>query len=81
MSHKLRSGGKRMIVADQLLQSDGYIDGDALWRSLRSNGIRISPATVYDSLNWLVNAGFAERILSESKKNLFGIKDRFKKNT
>jgi Fe2+ or Zn2+ uptake regulation protein len=78
-SKKIRSAVKRIIVADELLLSGEFLDGDTLWRSLRTNGIKISPATVYDALNWLVNAGFAERRNSGSdRKNLFGIKDQFR---
>ena len=78
VSHKIRFVGKRLIVADHLLHSDDLLDGNTLWRTLRSKGIKISPATVYDSLNWLVKAGFAERQNPENRKNLFGIKAHFK---
>lgn len=74
IDHKIRMAEKRVAVADHLLVSDEFMDGDTLWRDMRSRGIKISPATVYESLNWLVNAGFAERRFSNSsRKNLFGI--------
>jgi len=72
--HKIRLAEKRVIVADQLLVANEFTDGDTLWRDMRSRGIKISPATVYESLNWLVTAGFAERrFATDSRKNLFGI--------
>jgi Fe2+ or Zn2+ uptake regulation protein len=72
--HKIRLAEKRVIVAEQLLVTDAFTDGDTLWRDMRSRGIKISPATVYESLNWLVSAGFAERrFATDSRKNLFGI--------
>jgi Fe2+ or Zn2+ uptake regulation protein len=72
--HKIRLAEKRVIVADQLLIADEFTDGDTLWRDMRSRGTKISPATVYESLNWLVIAGFAERrFAADSRKNLFGI--------
>lgn len=74
--HKIRLAEKRVIVADQLLVANEFMDGDTLWRDMRSQGIKISPATVYESLNWLVSAGFAERrFATDSRKNLFGISD------
>lgn len=81
INHKIRMAEKRVIVADQLLVSDEFTDGDTLWRDMRSRGIKISPATVYESLNWLVNAGFAERRFSStSRKNLFGIPQPVRNN-
>lgn len=72
--HKIRLAEKRVVVADQLLVANEFMDGDTLWRDMRSRGIKISPATVYESLNWLVSAGFAERrFATDSRKNLFGI--------
>jgi Fe2+ or Zn2+ uptake regulation protein len=78
IGHKIRPTEKRVVVADELLVSATYVDGDTLWRSLRSKGIKISPATVYDSLNWLVNAGFAERKNDGNRKNMFGLKAHFR---
>lgn len=76
ISHKVRLAEKRVIVADQLLSAKAFTDGDTLWRDMRSQGIKISPATVYESLNWLVMAGFAERRFAvDSRKNLFGIRE------
>lgn len=76
-SKNIRHAGKRIVIAEQLLQSTGHIDGDTLWRALRSKGIRISAATVYEGLKWLVQAGFAERKISDDRKNLFSIKESF----
>jgi len=79
INNKIRLAEKRIIVADQLLVSDEFTDGDTLWREMRSRGIQISPATVYESLNWLVNAGFAERrFANDSRKKLFGIPEPIK---
>lgn len=72
--NNIRYVGKRIVVALHLGEQNNYTDGDTLWRSLRTSGIKISPATVYDALNWLENAGFAERKVLDGKKSAFRIR-------
>ncbi len=72
--NNIRYAGKRIVVALHLDQHNDYTDGDTLWRSLRTSGVKISPATVYEALNWLENAGFAERKVLDGRKNLFRVK-------
>ncbi|MGV3599684.1 MAG: transcriptional repressor [Dyadobacter fermentans] len=72
--NNIRYAGKRIVVALHLDQRNQYTDGDTLWRSLRTSGVKISPATVYDALNWLESAGFAERKLVDGRRNMFRVK-------
>ncbi len=72
--NNIRYAGKRIVVALHLDQCNEFTDGDTLWRSLRTSGVKISPATVYDALNWLENAGFAERRVLDGRKNMFKVK-------
>lgn len=72
--NNIRYAGKRIVVAQHLSQRNEYTDGDTLWRSLRMNGVKISLATVYETLNWLETAGFAERKLVSSRKNMFRVR-------
>lgn len=72
--NNIRYAGKRIVVALHLDERNGYTDGDTLWRSLRTSGVKISPATVYEALNWLENAGFAERTVLDGRKNMFRVK-------
>lgn len=65
--HGLRCPAKKLIVAEYLQKEANFVDAGTLYLGLRNNLIQISPATVYQSLSWLINAGFVETQLHESK--------------
>ncbi|UHG94829.1 transcriptional repressor [Spirosoma oryzicola] len=62
-----RYAAKRVAVALTLSQFKSYTDADVLWLSLRVNYPRISKATVYISLRWLLTAGLAQRKLRQDR--------------
>lgn len=57
----LRCPAKKLIVADQLQSLDDYVEAGKIFLDLRNSGRKISIATVYQSLVWLTDNGFAER--------------------
>ena len=56
----IRCPEKKLIVADHLQLVKGYTDVATLYLTLRNSCVKISQATVYVSLGWLVCNGFAE---------------------
>ena len=56
----IRCPGKKLLVADYLQKTNDYTDAGNLYLLLRNSYIKISPATVYQSLIWLKENGFVE---------------------
>jgi Fe2+ or Zn2+ uptake regulation protein len=56
----IRCPGKKLLVADYLQKSEDYTDAGNLYLLLRNSYIKISPATVHQSLIWLKENGFVE---------------------
>ncbi|WP_221391131.1 Fur family transcriptional regulator [Dyadobacter sp. NIV53] len=73
-SRKLRCTAKRLMVADFLQEANGQADADVLYMMFRSNSIRISPASIYQILDWMVKIGFVERMPGNDRKNIYCIK-------
>ncbi len=73
-NRKIRQVNNRSIVADHLITLGKDVDGDQLWRSLRKSDIKISLATVYHTLNWLVEAGFIEKKFTKERRSVFAVK-------
>ena len=64
---KLRPAGgrrsdKREFIVNVFLRQDGHIGADALVDLVRQQDARISRATVYRTLQWMVDAGIARRV-------------------
>jgi Fur family ferric uptake transcriptional regulator len=61
-----RAGGKRSSKREQIvnvfLRQEGHLSADDLVDLLRSEDHRISRATVYRTLEWMVEAGIARRV-------------------
>ena len=75
-THGIRRPGKKLLVADYLQKLNDYTCVSNVYVALRNNGVKISPATVYQSLNWLIEHGFAEFIPDEDssrRENMFRI--------
>jgi Fe2+ or Zn2+ uptake regulation protein len=70
--NNLRCTDKRLMLAD-FLQNAGQADADGLYMRFRSNAIRISPATIYQILDWMVQKGFVERV-EGGPRNLYCIR-------
>jgi Fur family ferric uptake transcriptional regulator len=57
-----RRSNKRDFIVGVFLRQDGHISADQLVDLIRSQDSRISRATVYRTLQWMVEAGIARRV-------------------
>ena len=57
-----RRSGKRDFIVKVFLEQRGHIAADALVELIRARDRRISRATIYRTLQWMVDAGMARRV-------------------
>src|SRR5689334_16946262 len=57
-----RRSGKRDFIVNVFLRQEGHISADALVDLIRGQDARISRATIYRTLQWMVEAGIARRV-------------------
>jgi Fur family ferric uptake transcriptional regulator len=57
-----RRSGKRDFIVNVFLRQDGHLSADELVEIIRAEDARISRATVYRTLQWMVEAGIARRV-------------------
>jgi len=57
-----RRSGKRDFIVRMFLQQPGHISADELVTLIRREDARISRATIYRTLQWMVEAGIARRV-------------------
>jgi Fur family ferric uptake transcriptional regulator len=57
-----RRSGKRDLIVSFFLRQDGHLSADDLVDVLRRDGRNISRATVYRTLQWMVEAGIARKV-------------------
>ncbi len=57
----LRSTSSRLAVLDAVLQSQGHFDAESLYYRMISGGIKISKATVYNTLDLLQDCGLVSK--------------------
>jgi Fur family ferric uptake transcriptional regulator len=57
-----RRSGKRDFIVQVFLRQQGHIAADALVDLIRGEDSRISRATIYRTLQWMVDAGMARRV-------------------
>jgi len=60
-SGKLRSTPERFKILDAVLQSQGHFDVENLYYRLISNGVKVSKATVYNTLELLRECGLVSK--------------------
>lgn len=65
--HHHRVTGGRFRVFEGALQEPGHFDADGLYLKLRARGEKVSRATVYRTLDLLVEAGFLSKMLTETQ--------------
>jgi Fur family ferric uptake transcriptional regulator len=58
---KLRATPERYAVLDAVVQSQGHFDAEALYYRMISNGVKISRATVYNTLDLLQECGLVTK--------------------
>ena len=57
-----RRSGKRELIVNVFLRKEGHLSADDLVGVIRSEGHTISRATVYRTLQWMVDAGIARKV-------------------
>jgi len=57
-----RRSGKRDVIVDVFLRQSGHLGADELVSLVRREDSRISRATIYRTLQWMVDAGIARRV-------------------
>jgi Fur family ferric uptake transcriptional regulator len=57
-----RRSGKRDLIVEIFLRQKGHLGGDELVDLIRREDKRISRATIYRTLQWMVEAGIARRV-------------------
>jgi Fur family ferric uptake transcriptional regulator len=57
-----RRSNKREFIVNTFLRQQGHISADALVDLIRKDDARISRATIYRTLQWMVDAGIARRV-------------------
>ena len=57
-----KRSGKRDLIVNVLLRQDGHLSADDLVDLMRQEGQKISRATVYRALRWMVDAGIARKV-------------------
>jgi len=60
-SGNLRSTSSRIAVLNAVLQSQGHFDAESLYYRMISGGIKISKATVYNTLDLLQECGLVSK--------------------
>jgi Fur family transcriptional regulator, ferric uptake regulator len=58
---KLRATPERFAVLDAVLQSQGHFDAEGLYYRMITKGIKVSKATVYNTLDLLQNCGLVSK--------------------
>ena len=57
-----RRSSKRDFIVNVFLRQDGHLSADELVEIIRGEDARISRATIYRTLQWMVEAGIARRV-------------------
>lgn len=58
---KQRQTPERFMVLEEIYRSDGHFDADDLFFNMKNAGTRVSRATVYNTLDLLVECGLVQR--------------------
>lgn len=60
-SHQHRLTPERFMVLEQIYTADGHVDADDMYLRMKNTGSRVSRATVYNTLDLLVECGLVQR--------------------
>ena len=58
---KLRPTRERFLLLEEIMRSDGHFDADELFANLNAKGLKASRATVYNTLDLLVECGLISK--------------------
>jgi len=72
--NKLRKAHKKILVARYLKNQSQEVTAETIWMQIKEKRLNISIASVYNSLNWLVELGFAKRAV-QGRKFLYQIRE------
>ncbi len=67
--HGQRQTPERFMVLEEIYQADGHFDADEIYFNMKKGGTRISRATVYNTLDLLIECGLVQR--QQFGKNLY----------
>lgn len=59
--NKLRATPERIKILDEVMKGTGHFDADELYMKLRTKGIEVSRATVYNTLDVLLECGLISK--------------------
>ncbi|MEX0771131.1 MAG: transcriptional repressor [Balneolaceae bacterium] len=59
--HNQRQTPERFMVLEEIYTSEGHFDADDIFFSMKNSGTRVSRATVYNTLDLLVECGLVQR--------------------
>lgn len=59
--HNQRQTPERFMVLEEIYRSDGHFDADDIFFNMKDTDARVSRATVYNTLDLLVEAGLVQR--------------------
>lgn len=57
----LRITRERELLVDEIMNGDGHFDADALYAQIKQKGLKVSRATVYNTLDLLVECGLISK--------------------
>lgn len=59
--HSQRQTPERFMVLEEIYRADGHFDADDIFFNMKEAGTRVSRATVYNTLDLLVESGLVQR--------------------
>lgn len=59
--HGHRLTPERFMVLEEIYRSDGHVDADDMYLNMKNTGSRVSRATVYNTLEILVDSGLVQK--------------------
>ncbi|MFI5252001.1 MAG: Fur family transcriptional regulator [Bacteroidota bacterium] len=57
----LRSTRERQLILEEIMRGDGHFDAEEFYTILKSKGFKVSRATVYNTLDLLVDCGLISK--------------------
>lgn len=71
LGKKLKLTKERLAVMDEIFSYHGHFEPEILYLRIKEAGIKASRASVYRTLNLLVESGLVERISRTEKSNVY----------
>ena len=71
--HKLRKTPERFALLDKAISLSGHFGADRLYDIMETSGYHVSRATVYSTLELLVDCGLLNRHIFDSRKTCYEV--------